>query len=1150
MFCFRRVRRQQTCIFFKAFSPNRGYFITYKTMVRIWILCATVLMFRDSILSHFSDLQSGQPEDDLFELRDEILNRGIQQIARLNGDLKLGAMLPIHLSSAKLCSRLYVDGILLVEAIVFALREIKYRKLLPEEITLGYEIRDTCNSVIVAQRHTLDIVIEAMKYEGREYNMNENNDSTLSYYARDYNHLRNGMTAVVGAGNSEISVAVNRLLSAFNIPQIGFASTSRFLSEKLRFPSFFRTVPPDTNQVQALAALFERFSWNYAGVLVSDGEYGRPLADAFKSSVKEKEVCITYEHLVPFHVSLENAKSIVRVLNSKTNIEIVVILLPEPDMETLLLAMLEVGLTNKTLIASDSWSKAVKDLKFSNIVAGTLGFAHDYTPVKEFEDYFLSLKPNTNTWNLWFNETWEHVFDCVLPKTDKNNVNKNTSNSRKIKTFCDLERQHFKREHFTRFHYVSNIVDAVFAVAKGIDTLYKEQRGTAFSLTPHELLNSLKQITFQRYNGENITFDENGDVMGKYNLVNINPGLKTKCVGIWNGENLKLRDSERIWWNTAERIPPKGICAVPCSAGSYQHTSKADPQCCWTCHPCHAGTITNRSGATKCIPCPEDHMTNFNQTACIFIPLNYLDWQSFWTVSIVILALISVFILLFIVILFIRYVNTPVVKSSNRELSLLLGIGLFLTFLVPFAFAGKPTKLKCIISQVMFCVGCALALSAMLFRTLRIVLLFGFINRRRWLLKNKYQIAMTLSLTFAELIYCLLWVAVKPPGVKATNIRPTKRYLVCKFDRYWYGGSHLLLIFLSVVCTILAVKGRKLPKNFNEVRYIGLSMFTFNIIWVVFMCAQYGASLEYDVKINCFAMITSSLVILVLLFGPKVFILLFRAHLNKKEEFEAEVRRYSFKLSNGKVSNSVTSLRQGSSITFRTGNLFNDQFLSVASDDLSRMRSHSFDAMASRLYQNRAYSLRKSCSKETQTDFPSDLSKSLEIPVIVSITKERKFSDSSENDSNNLIVVNDEKMSESYYDTDLEAVANCKGNTQDECQDLKLNTNGTSKFQCDCSNELEHLLKDLDVPNENRTRNSFTESLTRVPNDEKIAFPIPKPNAKGDVEIDDSMNCGKETLQLELKQDEFLENDLHWNNDSKRIKVKDHRNELDRETVL
>ena len=1144
-------------------------------MARFWTICVAIFMFRDSIRLADS-LQSGKSKDYSFQLRNTGLSRGSQQIARLNGDFTLGAMLPIHMSSAGLlCSGLYVDGIVLVEAIIFALREIKNRKLLPEEITLGYEIRDTCNSVIVAQRHTLDIVIEATKFERNSEYMNDSNGSILSYSTRDYKQSSNSLIAVVGAGNSEISVAVNRVLSAFSIPQIGFASTSRYLSEKIRFPSFFRTVPPDTHLVEGIVALFQKFSWNYVGLLVSDGDYGRPLADSFRSSAKQKGICITYEHLLPFQVNLENAKSIVREMNSKTNIEIVVILLPESDVKTMLLAMLEIGLTNKTLIASDSWSRAIKDLTFSNIVAGTLGFAHHYTQVKEFEDYFLGLKPNTNTWNPWFNETWEHLFDCVLPKKDNAEPNK-TFASRKVKKFCNLEKQDFKREHFTRFHYVSNIMNAVFAVANGIQSFYQKEHDSVFSLTPLELLRTLKESTFQKYDGENITFDENGDVSGKYTLVNIHPDLKIHNVGIWNGEYLEVDDFERIWWNTDQRSPPKGVCSLPCSAGWHRHASKADPQCCWTCQRCFAGTISNRSGATRCIPCPKNHITNLNQTACLFIPLNYLDWHSFWTISIVILALLSVSILLFVLTLFIRYVNTPVVKSSNRELSLLLGVGLFLTFLVPFAFAGKPTKFKCIISQVMFCVGCALALSAMLFRTLRIVLLFGSMNRRLWLLKNKYQIAMTLALTFAELIYCLLWVAVNPPGVRTVKIIPTKRYIVCEFDKYWYSGSHLLLIFLSIVCTVLAVKGRKLPKNFNEVRHIGLSMFTFNIVWVVFMCAQYGASLEYDVKINCFAMIISSLMILVLLFGPKVFVLLFRAHLNKKEEFEAEVRRYSFGVPN--VSTSATSLRRGSSMTFRTANPSNDQFLRVASDDLKRMRSHSFDTIASRLYQN-PYPSPKRFSKETQTNFPSDLANTSELressdisPVVVRITKEQNGNDSFEKEDKYLNVVDDAespgvKISDSNYDTNLDAMpmGRVKGGRPSKraCslqpalkkgQDLNLDTSD--------SNELENLLK---VPNKNSANehaNSFAKLFEKLPSDGELAFSSTSPNAESECEerckeLKKSCTNGgnsvsgltlEEAAKPEQTQNYFLENDLKYGNEN--CKMSDHRNGYDRETVL
>ena len=1121
-------------------------------MTGLLTICVAMLTFRDSLLAQSLDLHGKKPTDNSFQLRDKVLRGGSPEIARLGGDLILGAMLPIHLSKAGLCSGLYVDGIMLVEAIIFALREVNNRKLLPEEINFGYEIRDTCNSVIVAQRHTLDIIIEEELGRNNEYT-NDSKDSILMYSTRDYKQSRNSLIAVIGAGNSEISIAVNRVLSAFNIPQIGFASTSRYLSEKLRFPSFFRTVPSDTYQVQGLIALFQKFSWNYVGILVSDGDYGRPLADSFRSSAKNKGICITHERLVPFHVDLENAKSIVRELNSKINIEIIVILLPEPDVKTLLLAMLEIGLTNKTLIASDSWSKAIKDLKFSSIVAGTLGFAHHYTQVKEFEEYFFDLKPNTNSWNPWFNETWEYLFDCVLT-TENVDPNK-TFTSGNVKKLCDLEKQHFKREHFTRFHYVSNILNAVLAIANGIQNFYKKENNL-FSLSSLELLKSLKELTFQKYDGDNITFDKNGDIRGKYNLVNIHPELITQNVGIWNGEYLELGDLKKIWWNTAQRNVPKGVCSLTCHAGWHKRTSNVDPQCCWTCQRCHAGMISNRSGTTQCIPCPEDHMANLNQTACVYIPLNYLDWQSFWTVSIVILALISITILSFVVMLFIRYLNTPVVKSSNRELSFLLCIGLFMTFLVPFVCAGKPTNFKCIISQVMFCVGCALALSAMLFRTLRIVLLFEFKIQRRWLLKNKYQIAMTLVLTFAELTYCLLWVAVKPPGVRTANITPTKRYLVCEFDKYWYSGSHLLLVFLSVMCMILAVRGRKLPKNFNEVRHIGLSMFTFNIVWVVFMCAQYGASLEYDVKINCFAMIISSLMILLPLFGPKVFVLLFRAHLNKKEEFEAAVSRFSFGLPNGDWSGSASSFRRGSSVTFRTAPISNDQFLNVVSDDLKRMRSHSFDAMASRLYQ-KTYRLPKRSSKETQTNFLSDFVNVTELrntsdirPIVVKITEEENDSDSFVSDLKPWNEKDDTKSTGDLdYDTDWKAMELKKS------QDLNLDANMTSETHCNCSKELENLLKDLDIPNENITNeyaNSFKRHLTdKQPekNERKEGCKELIGQSCGNSESKSSFTWSlEEAAKTKRTPDNLLENDLKYG--CATLKVSDHDHKKERETAL
>ena len=873
------------------------------------------------------------------------------------GDLILSALLPMHLSRSDrdfVCDELYPDGTVLVEAVVFALREVHRRKLLPENITMGYEIRDTCGSVSISQRHTLDIVLETIK--GKQVREYSNSSDTTPTREQHNGRLipRQKVIAVLGAGNSELSTAVNSVLSAFGIPQIGFASTSRFLSDKARFPSFFRVVPSDSLQVKALVALFRKFSWNYVGLLVSDGDYGRPLGESFKSMAKVNGVCISFERLVPYDVTQASADAIIREVSSRTELEIIVIFVPELDIKTILSAILSVGLSNKTLIASDSWSKSTRnyDPRFASILKGTLGFANHDVHVREFEEYFLSLKPDANAWNPWFNETWERLFNCTLSKANFGRDSSQLTPVResleiRVKRNCNLSEEHLRRKQFTGFHRVFDVINAVFVVAHGVrqfcQKLVKNNDSSNGSTTPclsainpQELLEQLKGMTFPGYYGENIAFDNNGDVKGKYDLVNILSDLVAKDVGVWQEfekRNILYANISNIEWNSAQG--PQSVCARPCPPGMHRRPAESDPQCCWTCQRCLEGTVSNGSGAISCTPCGEHLISNSNRTACVFIPVNYLDWRSSWAVCIVVIALISMLVLIFVAVLFVRYANTPVVKASNRELSFLLCLGLLVTFLMPFAFAGKPSATKCTISQIMFCVGTALALSAILAKTCRIVLVFKTESRNqcRLLLKNKYEIALTLVLTFIELTYCLLWVAINPPGVKTIRITQTKRYLICEFDKWWYGGSHLLLVTLSLACTALAYKGRKLPKNFNEMKYIAMSMFTFNIIWVVFMVAQYGASLEYDAKINCFATITSSMMILVLLFGPKIFLMLFRPHLNRKEEFQEDARRYSFRhlgllhvdLSRSSRSGSARSgsARSGSAQSLKRGSLSN-----------------------------------------------------------------------------------------------------------------------------------------------------------------------------------------------------------------------------------
>lgn len=108
------------------------------------------------------------------------------------------------------------------------------------------------------------------------------------------------LLGVLGPGASAAAVQVQNLLQLFSIPQVAFRSTSsrgsrlaargrssrdvalapqvsysatsRELSDRARFSTFFRVVPSDRHQARLLVALLRAHNWTYVHAVHTDGE--------------------------------------------------------------------------------------------------------------------------------------------------------------------------------------------------------------------------------------------------------------------------------------------------------------------------------------------------------------------------------------------------------------------------------------------------------------------------------------------------------------------------------------------------------------------------------------------------------------------------------------------------------------------------------------------------------------------------------------------------------------------------------------------------------------------------------------------------------------------------------------------------------------
>ena len=855
-------------------------------------------------------------------------------------DILLGGLFPVHKSAVNenFCAPLFKEGVVLTEAMVYAIKYVNENKLLPHNISIGYDIRDTCSKVLTALKTSLDFV------NGRKVLSEQNWNSSVENVMLPGAASKVPIT-VLGAGNSVISSAVNNILSIFRVPQIGYASTSRLLSNKNRYPTFLRTVPPDSHQGRAIARIVSHFGWNYVALLSSDDIYGRPLAETFKTEAKKFGVCLAVDILIPYDPSEETIRKTVGKLRQNKNIEVILLFTSEREAAEILYQAAQQDVTRKIWIGSDSWADSPKIAEDNaDIVEGMFRIINQPTVVPDFMEYFYQLNPFNNDHNSWFVEFWEEIFQCNMsennftsPKRDRAPFIAKTCNGKER-----LAEKLLKTDAV--FSRVSYVLDAVLSVVYSVRKIcgsnfatrtsgYMSRRETCINkVTPSSVLSQIFNITFTSVTNRTVSFDKNGDGAGRYDIINLQGKNRDNTsflkIGEYDGKTGLLKiDSHRIHWPGGVTSPPKGRCSLECLPGTFKVVLK--PLCCWECKVCPSGSISNTSGVSTCIQCHSDKIPNDNKTKCIAVPTKFLRWDSAWAWVLIGTMILCEFACVLTVGVFLRHKETPIVKAANREISFLLLFGLITGFLVPFAYIGKPTDTSCKIQVILFGVSFAFSLSIVLARINRTIVVFRYSKvtpktQSKFLTKylsmflyNRTQVMLALFFTVIELLLCVAWLLSSPPRVTARRLTLTVRLLMCETTTS-FGQiiSNSFIIVLSLLCTFVAFKSRKLPQNYNEAKFISFAMFVFNFIWLTFVGAFYGTpDGHHNVIINCFAILASNFAILALIFGPKLHIILFRPALNQMTVFRALTAQYSFRPS--RRSSAITSDMMGSSCVLK-----------------------------------------------------------------------------------------------------------------------------------------------------------------------------------------------------------------------------------------
>uniref|UniRef100_A0A8C6VQT9 G-protein coupled receptors family 3 profile domain-containing protein n=1 Tax=Naja naja TaxID=35670 RepID=A0A8C6VQT9_NAJNA len=772
-------------------------------------------------------------------------------------------------------------------ALIFAVKEINETPHILPNITLGFRIYDNYAGTYTS--------FATMKLFSRQKKFIPNFKC----------EIQNKLISVIGALYSGISFKMARILNIYKIPQIAYGSPLH-KNDSSEEHSFYQMAPNEAHQYKAIIQLLVYFRWTWIGILFKD-EDGERFVHIISSMFSPHRICVAFlKRFKPFYLGtiLDDLDWLVGMYLFLMRCNANVVIIYERNMMVLrvLLYLPQMELVPKEpkgkvwiMVAQSDLASYFYQRKWDiQVFYGALSFTVHSNEIPGFQQFLQTVNPFLSRDDGFIKNMWENAFDCTfskLPPTEK--TSDLCSGQEKLEK---LPGAFFE---MTMSSYSYGVYNAVYAVAHATQAMWLShfrqrkivngEKAILQDLQPWKVLHSfLKKIIFNNSAGDQISFDQNGELVSGFDIVNWVTFPNQSINRVKVGKLMPWASSNKIFTIQDDALPISS-CTESCLPGYFKQKQEGKQFCCYDCFRCPEGRISSQHDTDACSECPQDQYASKKRDSCIRKIITFLSYENYLGMSLAILAISFSLITLLVLVTFVKHHNTPIVKANNRDLTYMLLVFLLLCFLCTFQFLTPPGNIICLLRQISFAIIFSMAVSCVLAKTIIVLLAFMATKPgsrvRKWV-GRELAICIVLFCSFIQAAICTIWLAMFPPFPEMDlHSETTEVILQCNEGSVTMFYSVLgYMGFLATSSFIVAFLSRKLPSSFNEAKFITFSMLIFCSVWVSFVPSYLSTKGKYMVAVEIFSILASSAALLGCIFFPKCFLIFLRPHLNVREE--------------------------------------------------------------------------------------------------------------------------------------------------------------------------------------------------------------------------------------------------------------------------